>query len=174
MGACFGEWKWRPGAFMPWVQVLMSCVQESELYCINYNALKEAKALIFSRPTYFASGWSTNTVAGDSLNYKRSSRKYPRVNLKPLKGFYEGKPEAASKARPKTKNQRGRANTIVYIWRNITAPNQSSHLGIHKQTNACWSLPRFQTVFYHFKIFRSSAESGNYEDFVLIDYWQLQ
>ena len=36
-------------------------------------------------------------------------------------------------------------------------PNRSSHLGIHKQTNACWSLPRSQMVFYHFK----SAESGN-------------
>ena len=30
--------------------------------------------------------------------------------------------------------------------------NLSSHLGIHKQTNACWSIPRSQTVFYHFKI----------------------
>ena len=52
--------------------------------------------------------------------------------------------------------------------------NRSSHLGIHKQTNACWSTPRSQTVFYHFKICRSSAESGNYEAFVLVDYWQLQ
>ena len=33
-------------------------------------------------------------------------------------------------------------------------PNRSSHLGKHKQTNACWSIPRFQTVFYHFKICR--------------------
>ena len=32
--------------------------------------------------------------------------------------------------------------------------NQSSHLGIHKQTNACCSIPRSQTVFYHFKICR--------------------
>ena len=33
--------------------------------------------------------------------------------------------------------------------------NRSSHLGIHKQTNACWSIPRSQTVFYHFKICRT-------------------
>ena len=33
-------------------------------------------------------------------------------------------------------------------------PNQSSHLGIHKQTNACWSIPTSQTVFYHLKICR--------------------
>ena len=32
--------------------------------------------------------------------------------------------------------------------------NQSNHLGIHKQTNACWSIPRSQTVFYYFKICR--------------------
>ena len=32
--------------------------------------------------------------------------------------------------------------------------NQSSHLGIHKPTNACWSIPRSQTVFYHFKFCR--------------------
>ena len=52
--------------------------------------------------------------------------------------------------------------------------NRSSHLGIHKQTNACWSIPRSQTVFYHFKICRRSAESGNYEAFVLVDCWQLR
>ena len=52
--------------------------------------------------------------------------------------------------------------------------NRSSHLGIHKQTNACWSIPRSQTVFYQFKICRRSAESGNYEAFVLVDCWQLQ
>ena len=33
-------------------------------------------------------------------------------------------------------------------------PNRSSHLGIHKQTNDCWSIPRSQTVFYHFKTCR--------------------
>ena len=33
--------------------------------------------------------------------------------------------------------------------------NRSSHLGIHKQTNACLSIPRSQTVFYHFKICRN-------------------
>ena len=33
-------------------------------------------------------------------------------------------------------------------------PNRSSHLGIHKQRNACWSIPRSQTVLYHFKICR--------------------
>ena len=27
--------------------------------------------------------------------------------------------------------------------------NRSNYLGIHKQTNACWSIPRSQTVFYH-------------------------
>ena len=32
--------------------------------------------------------------------------------------------------------------------------NWSSHLGIHKQTNASWSLPRSQAVFYHFKMCR--------------------
>ena len=32
--------------------------------------------------------------------------------------------------------------------------NRSCHLGIHKQINACWSIPRFQTVFYHWKICR--------------------
>ena len=32
--------------------------------------------------------------------------------------------------------------------------NWSIHIGIHKQTNACWSLPRSQTVFYHFKVCR--------------------
>jgi hypothetical protein len=32
--------------------------------------------------------------------------------------------------------------------------NWSSHLGIHKQTNACWSITRSQTVFYHLKICR--------------------
>ena len=42
-------------------------------------------------------------------------------------------------------------------------PNQSSHLGIHKQRNDCWSIPRSLTVSYHFKISRRSAESGNYE-----------
>ena len=36
----------------------------------------------------------------------------------------------------------------------IFTPHRSSHLGIHKQTNACWSIPRSQTVFYHFKICR--------------------
>ena len=34
----------------------------------------------------------------------------------------------------------------------LVKDNRSSHLGIHKQTNACWSIPRSQTVFYHFKI----------------------
>ena len=32
--------------------------------------------------------------------------------------------------------------------------NRSTHLGIHKQTNACWSIPRSQTVFIHFKVCR--------------------
>ena len=32
--------------------------------------------------------------------------------------------------------------------------NRSSHLGIHNQTNACWSIPRSQMVFYHFNICR--------------------
>ena len=40
-------------------------------------------------------------------------------------------------------------NTFQILWSVI---NRSSHLGIHKQTNACWSIPRSQTVFYHFKI----------------------
>ena len=40
--------------------------------------------------------------------------------------------------------------------------NQSSHLDIHKQTkNACWSIPRSQTVFIHLKTCRRSAEIGN-------------
>ena len=30
--------------------------------------------------------------------------------------------------------------------------NQSRHLGIYKQINTFWSIPRSQTVFYHFKI----------------------
>ena len=37
--------------------------------------------------------------------------------------------------------------TILYV-------NRSSHLGINKQTNAFWSIPRSQTVFHHFKICR--------------------
>ena len=34
--------------------------------------------------------------------------------------------------------------------------NRSSRLSMHKQINACWSIPRSQsqTVFYHFKISR--------------------
>ena len=33
--------------------------------------------------------------------------------------------------------------------------NRSSHLGIHKQTNAYCIIPRSQTIFFHFKIFRN-------------------
>ena len=32
--------------------------------------------------------------------------------------------------------------------------NWFSHLGVHKHMNACWSMPRSQTAFCHFKIFR--------------------
>ena len=52
--------------------------------------------------------------------------------------------------------------------------NWSSHLGIHKQLNTCWSIPRSQTVFIHFKICRRSAESGNYETFVAVHCYHLQ
>ena len=52
--------------------------------------------------------------------------------------------------------------------------NRSSHLGIHKQTNACWSIHRSQTVFIHFKISIKYAESGNYEAFVVVHCYQLQ
>ena len=45
--------------------------------------------------------------------------------------------------------------------------NQSSHLGMHKQTNAFWSIPRAQMFFYYLKICKRSAESENYEAFVL-------
>ena len=45
------------------------------------------------------------------------------------------------------------AQTLI-IYRARPKPNWSSHLGIHKQTNACWSIPISQTVFYHFKICR--------------------
>ena len=48
--------------------------------------------------------------------------------------------------------------------------NRSSHLGIHKQTNACWSIPRSQTMFIHFKICIRYAESGNYKAFVVIHF----
>ena len=35
---------------------------------------------------------------------------------------------------------------------NPEVTNRSSHLGIHKQTNACWSIPRSQTVLIHLKM----------------------
>ena len=46
--------------------------------------------------------------------------------------------------------------------------NRSSHLGIHKQINACLSIPRSQTVFIYFKICIWYAESGNHEAFVVV------
>ena len=52
--------------------------------------------------------------------------------------------------------------------------NRSSHLGIHKQTNTCWSIPISQTVFIHFKICRRSAKGGNYEAFLVVYCYQLQ
>ena len=66
------------------------------------------------------------------------------------------------------------AQCTLHNSRRTLHTNWSSHLGIHKQTIACWSIPRSQTVYYHFKICRRSAESGNYEAFVLVDCWQLQ
>ena len=45
-------------------------------------------------------------------------------------------------------------DNMVADWDITKQGNRSSHLGIHKQTNACWSLPRSQTVFYHLKICR--------------------
>ena len=52
--------------------------------------------------------------------------------------------------------------------------DRSSHLGIHKQTNACWSIPRSQTVFIHYKICRRYAESWNFEAFVIVHCCQLR
>ena len=46
--------------------------------------------------------------------------------------------------------------------------NRYRHLGIHTQTNACWSIPRSQAVFIHFKIFIRYGESGNYDAFVVV------
>ena len=37
--------------------------------------------------------------------------------------------------------------------------NQSSHLGIHKQTNACWSIPRSHTVDQQVAIFTMCVNS---------------
>ena len=39
---------------------------------------------------------------------------------------------------------------------------------IHKQRIACWSIPRFRTVFIHFKICIRYAENGSYEAFVVV------
>ena len=41
--------------------------------------------------------------------------------------------------------------TLVQAVSTACQPNRSSHLGIHKQANTCWSIPISQTVFYHFK-----------------------
>ena len=49
-----------------------------------------------------------------------------------------------------------------------TGGNRSSQLGINKQTNACWSLPKSQTVFIHFKTCIRYAENGNCEAFVVV------
>ena len=47
-----------------------------------------------------------------------------------------------------------RNSNCLFQWGSLVS-KQSSHLGIHKQTNACWSIPRSQTDFYHFKICRN-------------------
>ena len=47
-------------------------------------------------------------------------------------------------------------------------PNQYSHLQTHKQTKACWSIPRSQMVFIHFKVCIRYAESWNFEAFVVV------
>ena len=63
----------------------------------------------------------------------------------------------------------------VYKWLvAIYISNRSSHLGIHKQMNACWSISKSQTVFFHFKICIRYAESGNYEAFVVVQCCQFQ
>ena len=53
------------------------------------------------------------------------------------------------------------------------AVNRSSHLGIHKQTITCWSIPRSQTVFIHFKLCIRYVENGNFEAFVHCGHFQL-
>ena len=50
----------------------------------------------------------------------------------------------------------------------LVQSNQSSPLGIHKQLNACLSIPRSRTVFIHFKMCRRSAEDGNNEAFCVV------
>ena len=45
------------------------------------------------------------------------------------------------------------AKASSYLLRQVGV-NRSIHQGIHKQTNAFWSIPKSQTVFYHFKICR--------------------
>ena len=46
--------------------------------------------------------------------------------------------------------------------------NWLSHLGLHKQINAGWSIARPQNVFIHFKIFIRYGENGNSEAFVVV------
>ena len=41
--------------------------------------------------------------------------------------------------------------SIIYTALLAVCSNRSSHLGTHKQTNACWSIPRSKTIFIHFK-----------------------
>ena len=53
-------------------------------------------------------------------------------------------------------------------WNSLPGACSDLDLAIHKQTNVCWSMPRSQTVFIHFKICIRYAENGNYEAFVVV------